>query len=90
MSVADERGRVSARIKADGDTWRAELAADGDDWIVVFFCTTTDQRPYRVVQVADDRYPDDTFESVSDEDLQSLFEASRSMGAPKDYPTYGA
>ena len=79
---------MSARIKADGDTWRAELAADGDDRVVVFFRTTTDQRPYRVVQVAADRYSPDAFEEIEEEELQSLFDASSSMGAPKDYPTY--
>lgn len=80
---------MSARIKADGDTWRAELAADGDERIVVFFCTTTDQRPYRVVQVAEDRFTPEGFDEIAEDELQALFDASSSMGAPKDYPTYG-
>ena len=42
---------MSARIKADGDTWKAQLGEEGGGRVVLFFCTTTDQRPYRVVEI---------------------------------------
>lgn len=80
---------MSARIKAAGDSWRAELAQEGQDQIVVFFCTTTDQRPYRVVQVERDGNGLD-LESISEESLRALFDASGSMGVPKEYPKYGS
>ena len=80
---------MSATIKADGDTWRAEIGDEGGDRLMVFFCTTTDQRPYRVVRLEPGRYAaDDALERVSEDELRALFEASRSMGIPRDYPTY--
>lgn len=81
--------RVSMRIKAEGDVWRAELADEGGERVVVFFCQSTDQRPYRVVRLDPDRYGgNEAPEEMSEEELRSLFEASRSMGIPRDYPTY--
>ncbi len=80
---------MSTRIKAEGDVWRAELADEGGERVLVFFCTSTDQRPYRVVRVDADRYGgSDALEEISEEELQGLFAASRSMGIPRDYPTY--
>ena len=80
---------MSTRIKAEGDVWRAELADEGGERVVVFFCASTDQRPYRVVRVDPDRYGEtDALEEIPEEELQGLFEASRSMGIPRDYPTY--
>ena len=80
---------MSARIKADGDTWRAELADDGDDRIIVFFCSTTDQRPYRVVRLDHDRFSEDEpLGEISEGELRALFDASQSMGAPIEYPKY--
>ncbi len=81
--------RLSTRIKAEGDVWRAELADEGGERVVVFFCVSTDQRPYRVVRVDPDRYEgSDALEEIPEEELRGLFEASRSMGIPRDYPTY--
>ena len=80
---------MSAKIRVDEDTWRAEFADDAAGPIIVFFCTTTDQRPYRVVEVEPDRYTHDLqTDDLSEEELQALFDASRSMGAPKNYPRY--
>ncbi len=77
------------RIKAEGDVWRAELAEENGERVVVFFCQSTDQRPYRVVRLDPDRYSaSDPPEEVQEEELRDLFEASRSMGIPRDYPTY--
>jgi len=81
------------RIKAEGDVWRAELAEENGERVVVFFCQSTDQRPYRVVRLDPDRYggseaPEEIPEEMPEEELRDLFEASRSMGIPRDYPTY--
>lgn len=77
------------RIKAEGDVWRAELAEEAGERVVVFFCQSTDQRPYRVVRLDADRSGgSEALEELSEEELQDLFEASRSMGIPRDYPTY--
>ena len=79
---------MSATIRADGDTWRAELGGDGASRTLVFFCDSTDQRPYRVVPVgADSEVPEDVGQ-LSPDQLKDLFDRSRSMGAPTDYPTY--
>ncbi|WP_419163553.1 hypothetical protein [Candidatus Palauibacter sp.] len=80
---------MSMRIKAQGDTWRAEIAEEGGERVVVFFCTSTDQRPYRVVRVDADQYAGSDFEDITEEALEALFEASRSMGIPREYPSYG-
>ena len=80
---------MSAKIKADEDTWRAELAEDSTGLIVIFFCTTTNQRPYRVVEIESAQAESDLdLQDFSEEELRALFDASRSMGAPKDYPRY--
>ncbi len=84
---------MSAKIKAKGDSWRVRLGETppgSDTRPILFFCTTTDQRPYRVVEVALDRFRDEeALAAATDEELRSLFEASRSMGFPREYPTYG-
>lgn len=82
---------MSATIKADGDTWKARLSREGDEpsRVLVFFCTTTDQRPWRVVEVEADRFSDPAeIDRLSGEELKELFAASRSMGAPRAYPSY--
>lgn len=78
---------MSAMIKADGDTWRAESSSDGATRTVVFFCESTNQRPYRVVVVGDEPVGDD-LAALSEDQLKDLFDRSGSMGAPTGYPTY--
>jgi len=80
---------MSASIKADGDTWRVELGDEGPGGprVVMFYCTSTDQRPYRVTELSPDQIPDG-LEARSATELQKLFDASRSMGSPRGYPTY--
>jgi hypothetical protein len=84
---------MDRKIKAAGDTWQCRLSAEASEPDVrplVFFCVTNDQRPYRVVEVSRDRIDGpDALAALSDEDLEALFEAARSMGFPRDYPTYG-
>lgn len=81
---------MSRTLKAEGDRWTARLGeARGERRPVLFFCTTTDQRPYRVVEVEASRFAsDDDLEALGGDELGKLFEASRSMGAPRGYPTY--
>lgn len=85
---------MSAKIKAEGDTWTARLGEQRPGATtrpVLFFCTTTDQRPYRVVEVPADRFGEDAdLEGLSEEDLRGLFADSRSMGFPQEYPKYTA
>jgi hypothetical protein len=81
---------LSATIKADGDTWRAESSGAGAVRTVVFFCESTNQRPYRVVVVGDEPGVPHDVAGLSAEQLRDLFERSGSMGAPTGYPTYGS
>ncbi|MDX1578723.1 MAG: hypothetical protein R3266_09560 [Gemmatimonadota bacterium] len=84
---------MSATIKAEGDTWRARLGAvsSAGNRTLLFFCESTDQRPYRVVELEAGRFAsEEDLAEASDEELLALFAESRSMGAPKEYPTYGS
>lgn len=69
-------------IKADNDTWRATLDTSSPDYgrMVVFFCVSNGQRPWRVVQVDEDEVPTaEALASLSSRDLRALFERSESM-----------
>lgn len=83
---------MSAQIRAEGDTWSARLGdrrPGATTRPVLFFCTTTDQRPYRVVEVPADRFDgDDDLEALPEQELRDLFANSRSMGFPREYPRY--
>lgn len=83
---------MSTQIRADGDSWTARLgdARPGEATRpVLFFCTTTDQRPYRVVEVPVDRFGADAdLDGLTEEELRGLFDDSRSMGVPREYPKY--
>ena len=79
---------MSAQIKAEGDTWTARLGEQRPGATmrpVLFFCTTTDQRPYRVVEVPTGRFDGDAdLEGLSQEELRGLFADSGSMGFPQE------
>ncbi len=76
---------MTTTLKADGDTWRAELGgkAPGEGGrILLFFCSSNDQRPYRVVEVAETEVPDpEALGRLSGDRLRGLFDRSVSMGA---------
>lgn len=80
------------KVRADGDTWAVRMgdrAPDQECRLVLFFCETTDQRPYRVVEVPSERIADaEALESLDERALRELFDASSSMGTPRSYPTY--
>lgn len=86
------RRDTAAKVRADGDTWAVRLgerAPAPERRLVLFFCETTDQRPYRVVDVPAERIPDaDALASLDEGALRELFAASSSMGTPRSYPTY--
>jgi hypothetical protein len=73
---------MAKRIKADHDTWTATLDAStsGPGRMVVFFCTSNGQRPWRVVQVDGDQVRNaDDLDGLSIAELRALFDRSESM-----------
>lgn len=86
--------RSGRKIKADGDRWAARLSEtppSPDVQAVVFFCVSTGQRPYRVVEVSREALPDEkALEGLSREKLEELFRDSRSMGFPHSFPNPAA
>ena len=77
------------RFKADGDAWSVRLgeASEREGFrTLLFFCVTTNQRPYRVVEVPEERLADqETVDEMDDAAVEELFRASRSMGYPLDF-----
>lgn len=68
-------------IKAAGDTWEVrigERAREGFE-TVMFFCTTTNQRPYRVCEVPAAKLADG-LERLTASELQTLFDETGSLG----------
>ena len=80
---------MSRKLKADGDTWSVRLSERSERpgfRTLLFFCTTTNQRPYRVVEVPEDRLAgSEELEGIDDAALEELFRASRSMDFPRSY-----
>lgn len=77
---------MARTIKADGDRWRVRLGSDRPHpgvRVVLFFCETTDQRPYRVLEVPESRFQtQDDLERLSEGELRDLYRQSVSL----DYP----
>lgn len=73
---------MAIAIKAAGDTWEVRLGERPRDGFhtVLFFCTTTNQRPYRVCEVPADSFSGG-LDGLTDADLQDLFALSGSLGA---------
>ncbi len=75
--------------RADGDAWSVRLgeASEREGFrTLLFFCMTTNQRPYRVVEVPEDRLADqEAVNALDDAAVDELFRASRSMGYPLDF-----
>lgn len=77
------------QIRIDGDRWKVRLSrqrsAPGRR-AVVFFPVTSDQRPYRVVEVAEDRLSeDDPLGALSDRELLEMYRSGSSMDFPHTY-----
>lgn len=77
---------MARAIKADGDRWRVRLGEDRPHpgvRVVLFFCETTDQRPYRVVEVPEERFGSQAeLERCSDAELRELYGESVSLDFP--------
>jgi hypothetical protein len=79
---------MATSIRADNDTWSAKLGETGgpDTRTVVFFCTSNNQRPYRVVEVPRSDFAEQgDLDRLDDDELRDLFAATVSMGAPRSY-----
>ncbi len=80
---------MARKIRADGDAWKVQLSAHPPEpgtQALLFFCVTTGQRPYRVVEVPESRIggPED-LEKLPERDLEELFRQSRSLDFPRSY-----
>lgn len=77
---------MMAQIKTAGDVWKVKLGQDRPRpgvRVVLFFCQPTGQRPYRVAEVAEDRFTSqDDIDKLSKGELLELFKKSTSMDAP--------
>lgn len=77
------------KLRADGDTWSVRLGeqAERDGFrTLLFFCETTNQRPYRVVEIPEERLAgEDDLSALDDAAIAELFGASRSLGYPQRY-----
>lgn len=73
-------------LKAEGDTWRVRLggpSARAGHRNLLFFCESNGQRPYRVVEIPDDGSEGDALLArLGQKELDALFDASTSLGAP--------
>lgn len=80
---------MAREVRIDGDRWRVKLGEEPPraGWrAVVFFPVTCDQRPFRVVEVDEERVPGpEALEALSERELVRLFEESSSLGAPRTY-----
>lgn len=68
-------------IKAAGDTWEVRIGEHAREGFetVVFFCTTTNQRPYRVCEVPAAKLAGG-LEPLTTAELQALFDETGSLG----------
>ena len=80
---------MTREIRADGDRWRVRLSAEPPapgTRTLVFFPVTCDQRPFRVVEVPEERVGgEEALEALSDRELRELFDEASSMGFPRSY-----
>lgn len=84
---------MAREIRADGERWAVRLGdrpSEPGKRAVVFFCRTTHQRPYRVVEVPEDRFrAEDELEELSERELMELYRRSGSMGTPTSRAVHG-
>lgn len=80
---------MSRTIRVDGDRWKIRLSEERPHpgvQAVVFFPTTSDQRPYRVAEVPEERVGTaEDLEALSERELEELYREASSMGFPHDY-----
>ena len=77
------------QIRIDGDRWKVKLSRTPPGpglQALVFFPVTCDQRPYRVVEVTEERVGgEDALERLSERELRELYREGSSMGHPRSY-----
>jgi hypothetical protein len=75
-----------AHIRVDGDRWKVRLGQDRPKpgvRVVLFFSEPTGQRPYRVVEIPEDRFESqDDIERLSRDELIELYQQSTSLDSP--------
>ena len=80
---------MAREIRIDGDRWRVKLGEErprSGRRAILFFPVTSDQRPFRVVEVEVDRVPGpDALEALSERELLRLYRESSSLGVPGSY-----
>jgi hypothetical protein len=76
-----------AQIKVDGDLWKVRLGQERPRpgvRLLLFFCQPTGQRPYRVIEVPEDRFDSQqAVERLSRNELLDLYRQSTAMDIPK-------
>jgi hypothetical protein len=75
-----------ASIKVDGDVWAVRLGNDrrrSGVRVVLFFSQPSGQRPYRVVEVPEDRFgSQEDLDRLSKKELLDLYGRSTSLDVP--------
>jgi hypothetical protein len=75
------------QIEADGDTWRVTNYEDDRRRAVrtvVFHCVSNSQRPYRVIEVADDAFEAGDIGEVPADQLAAMFAKAHTMDYSHD------
>lgn len=78
---------MATHIEADGDTWRVTNYDDDRRRAVrtvVFHCVSNPQRPWRVIEVADDAFGSRDIADLPTDRLESMFERSHAMDYSHD------
>lgn len=80
---------MAREIRIDGDRWRVKLGEEpprAGRRSLLFFPVTCDQRPFRVVEVDEERLSGEgAVASLSERELRQLFHEASSMGFPETY-----
>lgn len=80
---------MAREMRIDGDRWKIRISREQSDpgrLTLLFFPMTSDQRPYRVVEVDEGRVSGaGELEALSERELVELFGEASSMGFPRDY-----
>lgn len=84
---------MTRTIRADEDRWSVRLAKESPEpgkRAVIFFCQTTDQRPYRVATVDESRVSSsEELEGLSEHEIRELFGSAQSMGHTSERASRG-
>lgn len=84
---------MTRHIQAEEDRWAVRLASERPEpgqRAIIFFCETTDQRPYRVATVEEGRVSStEGLEALSEHELQELFASAQSMGRTTSRASWG-